>query len=394
MCRRLAQRTTASDYTQFLNPYLSQISKGNKSSMVWTFNYAEYLSVFHLCCKDLKIDLVPYQARHSGPSIDRAKNVRTQEEVRKRGGWLSRQSVARYEESGQTCSKLAETSRLSPTDLPSSRKVHGRDLPRPRIPRHTPALNRHQKGSYVADFFAGHGGVARAVRKIGFNAREWEILKGPEHDLCHPVVLSKVISDIHKGKLIAAMFAPPCSSFSPARDRTRVVRTKQYPWGLPKLPDYEQVKVDIGNKCFRTTLKLIRELDRQGCPWVLENPHSSKCWHIPALQRLSQRAHVHMRVVDFCQYRTPWRKRTRFLLGNIEEFDSLRLSNRFCDSTNGICTKSQKPHFHLTGSNRAGIPYTRIAQPYPAGLNHDLAYVLTTKFFVIPYQQQQQQQHF
>ena len=69
------------------------------------------------------------------------------------------------------------------------------------------------------------------MRKIGFNAREWEILKGPEHDLCHPVVLSKVISDIHKGKLIAAMFAPPCFSFSPARDRTRVVRTKQYPWG-------------------------------------------------------------------------------------------------------------------------------------------------------------------
>jgi len=60
-----------SDYTQFLNPYLSQISKGKKSSMVWTFNYAEYLSVFHLCCKDLKINLVPYQARHSGPSIDR-----------------------------------------------------------------------------------------------------------------------------------------------------------------------------------------------------------------------------------------------------------------------------------------------------------------------------------
>lgn len=90
-----------SDYIQFLNPYLSQISKGNKTSMVWSFNYAEYLSVFHLCCKDLKIELVPYQARHSGPSIDRAKNVRTQEEVRKRGGWLSRQSVARYEKAGR-----------------------------------------------------------------------------------------------------------------------------------------------------------------------------------------------------------------------------------------------------------------------------------------------------
>ena len=28
------------------------------------------------------------------------------------------------------------------------------------------------------------------------------------------------------------MFAPPCSSFSPARDRTSVIRTKQQPWGI------------------------------------------------------------------------------------------------------------------------------------------------------------------
>lgn len=47
------------------------------------------------------MDAVPYQARHSGPSIDRAANSRTQEEVRKRGGWLARQSVARYEKAGR-----------------------------------------------------------------------------------------------------------------------------------------------------------------------------------------------------------------------------------------------------------------------------------------------------
>lgn len=39
------------------------------------------------------------------------------------------------------------------------------------------------KGEYVADFFAGSGRVSRAVRKAGFSAREWEILKGPDGDL-------------------------------------------------------------------------------------------------------------------------------------------------------------------------------------------------------------------
>ena len=68
---------------------------------VWEFDYSQYLSVFHDCCSDLKLSLVPYQARHSGPSIDRSTNVRTQEEVRKKGGWQSRQSVARYEKSGR-----------------------------------------------------------------------------------------------------------------------------------------------------------------------------------------------------------------------------------------------------------------------------------------------------
>ena len=61
----------------------------------------EYLSVFQKCCRDLKLQLVPYQARHSGPSIDRASGDLSQEDVPKRGGWLSRQSVARYEKAGR-----------------------------------------------------------------------------------------------------------------------------------------------------------------------------------------------------------------------------------------------------------------------------------------------------
>lgn len=98
-----------SSWTQFMHPVLLELSRGKKEDMVWSFNYGEYLSVFRDCCRDLKIDVVPYQARHSGPSIDRSQNTRSQEEVRKRGGWVSRQSVARYEKSGRlaaTWSKL------------------------------------------------------------------------------------------------------------------------------------------------------------------------------------------------------------------------------------------------------------------------------------------------
>ena len=102
-----------SEWLSFIGPVLEQLSRGHKSDKVWSFDYAEYLSVFHSCCQDLRLSLVPHQARHSGPSIDRALGSRSQEEVRKRGGWVSRQSVARYEKSG----RLAATWRKLDPDV-------------------------------------------------------------------------------------------------------------------------------------------------------------------------------------------------------------------------------------------------------------------------------------
>ncbi|CAE7423542.1 SLC34A1 [Symbiodinium pilosum] len=90
-----------SQWMAFANPLLEELARGDKMEFVFKFDYTSYLKVFREACQDLRLQLVPYQARHSGPSIDRAKNVRTQEEVRKRGNWQSRQSVARYEKAGR-----------------------------------------------------------------------------------------------------------------------------------------------------------------------------------------------------------------------------------------------------------------------------------------------------
>lgn len=90
-----------SSWMTFIHPLLEELARGKKMDKVWTFNYSEYLTVFREACDQLRLDVVPYQARHSGPSIDRAANNRTQEEVRKRGGWMSRTSTARYEKAGR-----------------------------------------------------------------------------------------------------------------------------------------------------------------------------------------------------------------------------------------------------------------------------------------------------
>ena len=63
-------------------------------------------------------------------------------------------------------------------------------------------------------------------------------------------------------------------------------------------------------------------------------------------------------------------------LGNLDSQDLHRLQ-RLCTGR-GLCSRTRKPHFKLTGSNHQGIPWTRVAQPYPSGLCRDLASSLTS----------------
>eukprot|EP00972_Heterocapsa_arctica_P006127 902429-Heterocapsa_arctica.AAC.1 len=52
-------------------------------------------------------------------------------------------------------------------------------------------------------------------------------------------------------------------------------------------------------------------------------------WQAPAMVALRGRAGVHEVVTDYCQWGKPWRKRTRFLVGNVAEDDLAKLG-RFC----------------------------------------------------------------
>ena len=279
-------------------------------------------------------------------------------------------------------SKLEPPIPFNPDGLQVGRAFFARNRTRPRLPPHsTPKWG--VKGQYVADFFAGSGRVARAVRRAGFTCREWEILTGPDADLTRPAVLQSVKFDIDKGRIIAAMLAPPCSSFSVARDRTMVIRSKLFPWGLPDLPPHEQDKIRVGNCCIRSTLKIISWLDSWRLPWILENPYTSKVWYLPPLQQLMKSEHVHDIVCDFCMFGTPWRKRTRFLCGNIDPVDLGRIDKQ-CVGTHGCCSRTGRRHVQLTGSHKCGIPMTRHAQPYPHRLCHGLAHALVSSYIVIP----------
>ena len=73
-----------------------------RTARFWSFDYPEYLKRFRQVAESEGIGkLTPYQTRHSGASIDRFYEWRSLTAVKKRGGWRSDRSVARYEKSAR-----------------------------------------------------------------------------------------------------------------------------------------------------------------------------------------------------------------------------------------------------------------------------------------------------
>ena len=79
-------------------------------------DYLEFADGFARGAEAIGVALVPYQARHSGASIDAANNVRGLPSIQKRGRWASKKSVQRYEKAG----RLQDTWR----DLSAQQKEH------------------------------------------------------------------------------------------------------------------------------------------------------------------------------------------------------------------------------------------------------------------------------
>ena len=75
--------------------------------------------------------------------------------------------------------------------------------------------------------------MSRSVRRHGVVARSWDVAAGDSFDLTNAKVRGRVITDIKEGKIVGALLAPPCSSFSPAGNCSFPLRTAEEPWGRP-----------------------------------------------------------------------------------------------------------------------------------------------------------------
>ena len=274
-------------------------------------------------------------------------------------------------------SELQPASNKDPTALPLRRKTSRGCDAGPYQTASASLKKGNRPSKYVADLFAGVGGVSHQCRRSGYKAKEWEIERGIQFDLTSRAVRRAIIKDVKRGLILAVMMAPPCTSFSIARDRTKVIRSRTHPWGIPadQLTPSELEKVQAGNACFEAAFELIFQFNKHNVPWILENPASSKCWFLDPIRQLLEDPRCTLITLDFCVFGTPWKKPTSLLCFNLDSQDLQRLQRR-CRGTSGICSRTQKPHWQLSGSFR-GQNWTKIAQPYPRQLCRHIAYVLT-----------------
>ena len=223
---------------------------------------------------------------------------------------------------------------------------------------------------FVADLFSGESGVSRKIRSKGFKARTWELKDGPEFDLTNDLVKARVLKDIIRHRVIACMLAPPCTTFSTARDRTSVIRNRTFPWGLPNLKPTDHAKVQEGNATMRTAIAVLNACIKTGTPAIMENPATSKCWYTPELEAIAAHDCAASVTTDQCMFGQPWRKRTRFLCVNIDPFDQQRLVRK-CLGKDGFCSRTREKHFTLSGGQHASR-----AAAFPRDLCNELAEVL------------------
>ena len=105
-----------SPYLQnWFEPAQSILKEGDPNDRLWTFDYSQYSKEFKKTAALLGVDLEPYQARHSGPAIDQAHKLRSQDEVQKRRPWATFKRTQRYEKHAQLVADFGKLPRAVQT---------------------------------------------------------------------------------------------------------------------------------------------------------------------------------------------------------------------------------------------------------------------------------------
>ena len=221
------------------------------------------------------------------------------------------------------------------------------------------------------ELYAGSAPVSSHIKKAGYAVLAFEITQGAEFDLTDKRVHAVLLGWL-RSKCIAGVFiSVQCSSWSralrgPPGSNWAAIRSGSNIKGLPNLSDSQKKRVDLGNLQLSLVYEIISICNLLNIPSMLENPACSYIFDTTEISRLTNLPSCQLFVRDQCQYGTPWRKATKFLLWNCNYVRSL---DSRCAGRHGFCSRTGKHHIVLSGaSKKHGVLWTSIAQQYPPAL--------------------------
>ena len=211
------------------------------------------------------------------------------------------------------------------------------------------------------DLYTGRGGVAKALLCYDCPfvvTYEWK--RSSEENLLIRDLQLFILGLVKARAFRVVGAAIICVSFS--RAVTPAVRSSRFPRGLPFMRQTMKQRVKEGNVHSDFVAELIVATEDVGALYWVENPDGSFLWLQRGYKRYRSPASELVFRADYCRFGTSWRKRTRVATNSVS-LGGLRM----------LCTCT-RPHTVLRGMHPIRkIPWTAVAEPYPAGFSKLLA---------------------
>ena len=214
--------------------------------------------------------------------------------------------------------------------------------------------------------------MSRSFRELGFRCYEYDIVHGAGVR-SHSTVPFAPASSQHRQRQsfagdagAAVQFFFSCSRpYRSSADGALSMRTAS------KVSQCWRPRKSPHRQCVRPLCAAIDP--SSGCAWpplVPREPSLLQAMAHPRLHQLAASAHVRTVVIDFCQYKTRWKKPTRLSFGNLDLQDVERFGKRRCLGRHGLCSRAGLPHMLLSGSAPAR-PLSRFGLCVGVVLHHD-----------------------
>jgi len=137
------------------------------------------------------------------------------------------------------------------------------------------------------EIFSGVAVLTGAFADAGWAvARPIDILHCTDYDLLNPLFLGVCLGFIFERRVRMLHVGPPCSSFSMACNgcTSSMMRSVEFPMGLPNLSAIRLEKVTLGNALAEVAVKLCKAQGLAGGLWTWEQPWISPMWIYPPVQ--------------------------------------------------------------------------------------------------------------